>query len=322
MADYQVVLPSKPKVVEEKGNTGVYEIDGLYPGFGHTIANSLRRIMLASLPGAAITSVKITGVNHEFSTIEGVKEDVITILLNLKKLRFALHSDEPKTARLSFKGIGEVKSGDIELPTQIEIADKNTHIATITDKNTELEIEMTIEKGLGYIPKEVLHKDKMGVGVIGLDATFAPIRKVSYEVENMRVGDRTDFNRLKIFIETDGVITPRQALEDSIATLINQLRAIVGFKEEDLREERSHADIEIVESAATEELTQDPSKMKIEDLEVSSRTMNALTKAGIRTVGGLARKNRDDLLEMDGLGEKAITEIKDALEGLGLSLKE
>ena len=322
MADYQVVLPSKPKVVEEKGNAGIYEIEGLYPGFGHTLANALRRIILASLPGAAITSVKITGVNHEFSTMPGVKEDVISILLNLKKLRFALHSDEPKTARLSFKGIGNVKSGDIELPTQIEIADKNIHIATITDKNTELEIEMTVEKGLGYIPKEVLHKDKMGVGVIALDATFAPVKKVSYEVENMRVGDRTDFNRLKMFIETDGVITPREALESSIATLINQLRAIVGFKEEDLRDERPHVESDVVETTAEDNKVQDPTKMKIEDLEISSRTMNALTKASIRTVGGLARKSVEDLLEVEGLGDKAINEIKDALEALGLELKQ
>ncbi len=320
MADYQVILPSKPKVIEESATRGVYEIEGLYPGFGQTIGNSLRRIIYSSIPGAAITSVRISGVTHEFSTIAGVKEDVINILLNLKKLRFALHSDEPKTARLSFKGIGEVTSGDIELPTQIELFNKKIHIATVTDKSVTLEMEMTIEKGLGYVPKEVLHKDKMSVGDIALDANFTPVEGVRYEVEDMRVGDRTDFNRLKIVIETDGILSPRAALENSIATLINQLRAIVGFKEEELPMDRHETKEEPSEETGTSAV--DTSKMKIEDLEVSSRTMNALAKGGIRTVGGLSRKSASDLLELGGLGEKAITEIKDALSALGLTLKD
>ena len=218
MSDYHIALPSKPRVVTESGNGGSYEIDGLYPGYGHTLGNSLRRIILSSLPGAAITSVKIAGVSHEFSTVPGVKEDVVTILLNLKKVRIELITEEPQTFELKVTGPKDVKAGDIKLPGQARILNPELHIASLTDKNTTLQIDMTVEKGLGYVPKEVLQKDKVDIGTITLDAIFTPIRRVNYEVENMRVGNRTDFNRLKIFIETDGTLTPRQALEKSIET--------------------------------------------------------------------------------------------------------
>src|SRR3989344_5151886 len=194
MTENNVILPSKPKIILEEGNGGVYEIEGLYPGYGHTLGNSLRRIILSSLPGAAITAVKINGVNHEFSTIAGVKEDVINIILNLKQVRFKVASDSPQKATLSVKGIKEVKAGDIKMPGQVEIMNKEAHIATLTDRNAELNAEIIIETGLGYIPKEVLHREKVEVGTIALDAIFTPIRKVSYEVENMRVGNRTDYN--------------------------------------------------------------------------------------------------------------------------------
>ena len=320
MSDNNIILPSKPKVISEDGFSGVYEIDGLYPGYGHTLGNSLRRIILSSLPGAAITSVKIDGVSHEFSTKEGVKEDIITILLNLKKVRFALSTDEPQVVNLSAKGIGEVTAGDISISGQVEVLNKDQHIATLTEKGSKLDIEITIEKGLGYVPKDVLQKDKVEIGTIALDAIFAPIRRVNYEVEGMRVGERTDYNRLKISIETDGTLTPREALENSISIMIQQLKAIVGFKEEEVIEE---AEEEIKEEIKEEKPTIDAEALKtrIDTLDLSTRTLNALSEANIRTIGGLARKKEEDILELEGLGQKGVQEIKRALSNFGIVLK-
>jgi len=319
MPNFKVILPSKPKVMLEEGNKGIYEIDNLYRGYGYTLGNALRRIILSSLPGAAITSVKIEGVSHEFSTIDGVKEDVISILLNLKKLSFRMSSDEAQTARLKVSKVGKITSDAIELPGQIEIADKNIYIAEITDKKTLLDIEMTIERGIGYAPKESLHREKAGVGTIALDASFTSVKRVSFEVENMRVGDRTDFNRLKILIETDGVMTPREALENSIEILINQLKAIIGFQE----------DVTIIELADShpgmdngkETKATEIGKTKIEDLDLSPRTSNALAKTGIKTLAGLTRKTEEDILAIEGLGAKALSEIKDLLTSHNLILK-
>ncbi len=320
MPDYNVLLPSKPRIISEDAISGIYEIDGLYPGYGHTLGNSLRRIILSSLPGAAITSVKIDGVSHEFSTIQGVKEDVITILLNLKKVRFKMLSDEPQTVTLSVKGAKSVTAADIKVPGQVEVLSKDAFIATITDKGTTLDIEMRIEKGLGYIPKDVHQKDKVDIGTIAVDAIFTPIRRVNYEVENMRVGDRTDHNRLKVSIETDGTLTPREALEKSIEIMINQLKSIVGFKEEEFSSSEGEENVEGGTKGTEGE--EEISKMKVESLDLSTRTANALAAANIRTVGGLSRKKEEDLLELEGLGEKGIQEIRRALGNLGLVLKE
>ncbi len=322
MSDYHVLLPSKPKIIEEKGNRGIFEIDGLYPGYGHTLGNSLRRIILSSLPGAAITSIKFKGVNHEFSTIAGVKEDVISIVLNLKKVRIEMFSDEVQVISLKTKGIKDVTAGDIESSGQIKILNPDLHLAHVTDKNVELDIELTIQKGLGYVPKEVLQKEKMDIGTIALDARFSPIERVSYEVENMRIGDRTDFNRLKLVIETDGTIAPKAALEKSIEIMITQLKAIIGFKEDEsflIEEERG--------SKAKEEVAEDKEeyddflKTRIESLELSSRTINALINANIRTVGGLARKKEKDILSIEGLGSKGVEEIKKILADNNITLK-
>ncbi|MCR4311547.1 MAG: DNA-directed RNA polymerase subunit alpha [Candidatus Taylorbacteria bacterium] len=322
--EHSIILPSKPKIVSEENFTGIYEIDGLYPGYGHTLGNSLRRIILSSLPGAAITSLKITGVSHEFSTMSGVKEDVIIMILNLKKVRILLMTDEPQTLTLKVKGIKEVTAGDITCPGQASILNADLHIASLTDKNAELDIELRVEKGLGYVPKEVLQKDRVDIGAISLDAVFTPIRRVNYEVENMRVGNRTDFNRLKIFIETDGTLTPKEALERSIDTMIQQLKAIVGFKEAELEVEEENADSS--ENAGKDGETKkeiDPEflKTRIETLGLSQRTGNALANANIRTVGGLARKKEEDILDIDGLGSKGVQEIKKVLGNFGITLK-
>lgn len=323
MSDQQIALPSKPKIVSEKDSIGVYEIEGLYPGYGHTLGNSLRRIILSSLPGAAVTQLKIKGVSHEFSTMEGVKEDVIAIILNIKKIRFALNTDENQTITVKVSGEKEVKAKDLNLPSQVSIANPDLHLFTITNKNTEVEMELTIEHGIGYVPKEMIHRDRVDVGTIALDAIFAPIRRVYYETENMRVGDRTDFNKLRITIETDGTITPKQALENSIEIMISQLKAIVGFKEEFVFEDKSSsvsAEAEEVSESKDDEM-EDFLKTRVETLDLSARTISALTTAGIRTVGGLARKKEEDILDLEGLGEKGLQEIKRILGNHGIILK-
>ena len=323
---YDVVLPSQPKVIREEGMTGIYEIDGLYPGYGHTLGNSLRRIILSSLPGAAVTKVKIRGAEHEFSAIDGVKEDVITILLALKKLRIRLDTDEPQMLTLSVKGAKEVMAKEIKVPGQAEILNPDLHIATLTEKNAELEIELMAEKGLGYVSKAVLQKERVEIGAITLDAAFTPIRKANYEVENMRVGDRTDFNRLRLSIETDGTITPREALEKSIALMINQLKAIVGFKEEEVAAEKPEAGSQKTEESEKPtrggEMDTELMKTRIDSLGLSSRTSKALAAGNIRTLGGLARKKESDIMDVDGLGAKGMQEIKKLLAQHGITLKQ
>ncbi|MFA6554165.1 MAG: DNA-directed RNA polymerase subunit alpha [Candidatus Paceibacterota bacterium] len=323
---YDVVLPSKPKAIREDKVSGTYEIDGLYPGYGHTLGNSLRRIILSSLPGTAITKVKIKGVEHEFSTINGVKEDVIMILLNLKKVRIRLDTDEPQVITLKVNGVKEVCAKDVDVPGQAEVLNPDLHIATLTEKSSELDIELTVEKGLGYVSKEVIQKDRVDIGAITLDAAFTPIRKANYEVENMRVGDRTDFNRLRLVIETDGTITPREALEKSITLMIHQLKSIVGFKEEEVVPEASEDKDSDNEAGAGKEkrgeIDTELSKTRVDTLDLSARTVKALSNANIRTLGGLFRKKESDIMDVDGLGAKGMQEIKKLLAQYGVTLRQ
>lgn len=215
-----IPLPNKPKITNKEGNKATFVVEALYPGYGVTVGNALRRVLLSSLEGAAVVRVKIKEARHEFSTIAGVLEDVISIILNLKQLRFKLHSDEPVKATLSQKGRKKVKGSDFKLPTQAELINKNTHIATLTDTKAELEMEIQIEKGRGYVSKETAKKEKLESGTIALDAAFSPVRRVSFRVENMRVGERTDFDRLFLEVETDGSISPEQAFVGALETLI------------------------------------------------------------------------------------------------------
>ncbi len=327
--DYSIALPSKPRIVSEEKFTGVYEIDGLHPGYGQTLGNSLRRIVLSSLPGAAIIAVKIDGVPHEFSTIEGVKEDVISIILNLKKVRIEVATEGVQTISLKKKGVGAVTAGDITAPGQVRILNPEQHIADLTDKNASLDIEILVDKGLGYLPKEAIQKEKVDIGTIALDATFTPIRRAMYEVENMRVGDRTDFNRLRMFIETDGTISPRRALEAAIEIMIHQLKAVIGFREDEPEEvlvsvpaAMTPSKVSGASASATKTADADMLKTRIEELEgLSTRTVNSLTEAGIRTLGGLARKNESDILGLEGIGEKGLTEVKKVLANFGIMLK-
>ncbi|MBI3306170.1 DNA-directed RNA polymerase subunit alpha [Candidatus Nomurabacteria bacterium] len=329
MPEYKIVMPSKPRIVTEEGNKGVFEIDGLYPGYGHTLGNSLRRIILSSLPGASLVSIKIDGVNHEFQTQDGIKEDVIVMILNLKKVRFKMITDEPQTVTLSIKGPKTVTGADIKTGGQVEILNGEQHIAEVTGK-VNLNIEMRIEKGLGFIPKEIFQKDKVDVGTIAVDAIFTPVRRVSYEVENMRVGDKTNHNRLRISIETDGTLSPREALSKSIEIMIHQLKAIVDFKEEEVEIPKEEPKEDEKEESAEKDMKDmkkssefaDILKTRTDSLDLSTRTLNALTGANIRTLGGLARKKREDLLEVEGIGEKGISEIKKVLSKFGLNLKD
>jgi len=319
--DNNITLPSKPRVVEEDGHIGLYEIDSLYPGYGHTLGNSLRRVILSSLPGAAITSIKIDDVEHEFSTLEGVKQDVIMILLNLRKVRFQLTTDEPQTVKINVQGPKQVTAGDIEVPGQVTIVNKDQVIADVTAKKPFV-AEMTVERGVGYIPREVIQEERVDIGSIALDATFTPIRRVHYEVENMRVGDRTDFNRLRIYIETDATLTAREALEQSIEIMIHQLKSVIGFKDDiaPLEDEDDLDDAVVVDEISKEEEAE-AMKTRVDSLNLSARTINVLTEANIRTVGGLARKRQDDILSIPGMGIKGLQEVKRALSNFGITLK-
>lgn len=206
-----ISLPLKPKVIKKEKNKATFEIEALYPGYGITVGNSLRRVLLSSLEGAAVTNIKIRGVSHEFSTIPNVYEDVIGIMLNLKQLRFKAFSDEPQKVILKAKGEKDVKGSDLKVPAQLELVNKTAHIAALTSKKAGLEIEMQVEKGIGYVPKEIGKREKLEVGTIPLDAIFTPVKRVAFRVENMRVGKRTDYDRLFLEVETDGTISPQQA---------------------------------------------------------------------------------------------------------------
>ncbi len=321
MSTNNIILPAKPRIVKEEDRKGIYEIDNLYPGYGHTLGNSLRRIILSSLPGAAITTLKIDGVSHEFSVLDGVKEDVMSILLNLKRVRIKMNTEEPQIISISVKGAKNVTASDIKTTGQVEVLNPEQHIAELTDKNSNLSIEMTVERGLGFVSKEAHQKGKVDIGTIAVDAIFSPIRRVAYEVENMRVGDKTNHNRLRVIIETDGTVTPREALEKSIIIMIEQLKAIVDFHEEkeEIIEEESKKEEEKGDDKR-EDLT-DVMKTRIDTLDLTTRTLNALQAANIRTVGGVARKKKEDLLEIEGIGEKGIQEIKKALSNYGITLK-
>jgi len=202
----------KIKKISETDKEGVFEVEGLYTGYGLTLGNSLRRVLLSSLPGAAITQIKIKGAEHEFSTLPGILEDIIEITLNLKKVRFHFYASEPQILALRVKGEKEVTAADIKANAQVEIVNPEAHIATLTNKNAELEIEITVDKGAGYVPAEARKTEKLPIKTIAVDTIFSPVVKVNFSVENMRVGDRTDFNKLKLVIETDGSIYPSSAL--------------------------------------------------------------------------------------------------------------
>jgi len=312
-----ISLPLPPKVIQKKKNQAAFEVEALYPGYGVTIGNALRRVLLSSLRGAAVTQVKIKGVPHEFSTIPGVLEDAIMILLNIKNLRFKIFEGDTQKVELKVKGDAKVTGADFKCPSQIKLINPELHIATITDKKTELEIELTIEKGIGYVPKDQLKarpgQPKAEIGAIAIDAIYTPIRNVNFQVENMRVGDRTDFDRLNLEIETDGTITPEEAFFEACDILIKHFNIIFEGK---AGKEPTEEKVEKQEEGEV-----DVTKMVVEDLKLTGRTLNALVNNGIKTVGGIVRKSEKSLAELEGMGDKALSEIKRKIKKLGLELK-
>lgn len=307
-----ITLPEKPIIKKREGNRAIIEIQSCWPGYGMTLGNALRRVLLSSLSGAAVTGVKIKGVSHEFSTLSGVLEDVLQIVLNLKQLRFKMHIDEPVKITLSVKGEKEIDASFIKTPSDVEIINKDCHIATLTDKKAELGMEIQVEKGMGYVPAEQQRKEKLEVGMIAVDAIFTPMRKVNYEVENMRVGDKTNYNKLIVDIETDGTITPEQAFRRAAEILVEHFKILdISLEKKDTAKKTVKSGIGI----------EDVKKTPIEELKISTRTLNALTNAGIKTVGGLAKKSKEDILAQEGMGEKGLKEIEKALGKIGLALK-
>lgn len=250
-----MLLPKSPKIINKKDNRAQFEIEGLYPGYGITIGNSLRRVLISSLEGAAITQIKIKGIQHEFSTVPGVLEDVVTIIMNLKNLRFKNYSDEPQKAILKIKGEKKVKGSDFKIPSQLELANKDLHIATLTNSKAELEIEAQIEKGIGYEPVERRKQQgKLEIGIIPIDAIFAPIKRVSYKVENMRVGERTDFDRLTLDIETDGIVSPEEAFYQASDILVKYFSLLANeFKPEEPSPTKEKKPVSVKATASKEE---------------------------------------------------------------------
>ncbi len=318
-----ITLPNKPKIIEKKDNQAVIEVDACYPGYGITLGNSFRRVLLSSLPGAAITGIKIKGVQHEFSTIPHIKEDIVQIILNLKQVRFKMHSDEPVKVSLRAKGGKEVKAGDIKTGPELEIINKSAYIATITDKKGELDMEIDVETGLGYSSVEERKKRKLEIGKIAIDAIFSPVKKVTYSIENMRVGERTDFNRLTFNIETDGSLDPEEAFLKAGQILVDQFKifTLLGEKEKVVKKKKKKKALISKKAPKDVGKKEDVTKKKISELKISSRTVNVLESAGLKTVAGLIRKSEDDLEKVEGLGSKGIVEIKRALGKLGLTLK-
>jgi len=247
-----IAIPQKPEYISLGENHGKFEILGCYPGYGTTLGNALRRVLLSSLEGAAIRSVKITGVTHEFTTIPGVMEDVVQILLRLKQIRFRLHGDEPVKIALKVKGDRVVTAKDFKVPSNIEIVDGDQMIATITDKKTELEMEVEIDRGVGYVSVEARDREEREIGVIAVDSIYSPVKRVNYEVENMRVGKRTDYDKITLEIVTDGSITPEEAFTKSVAILIDQFTALSESRVDKEVEVTVKADVEEVSEAAEE----------------------------------------------------------------------
>lgn len=321
-----ISLPQKPKYIPTDEKTGVFEIDGCYPGYGTTLGNALRRVLLSSMPGAAITSVKIKNVKHEFSTLPNVMEDVIQIILNLKQVRFRVFSQEPIIVSLKAKGEKTITASMIECPSNAEIVNGDAHIATITSAKGELEMEMEISSGIGYVPVEQQNREKKEVGVIALDAIFTPVRKVNYAISNSRVGKRTDFEKISLEVATDGSISPVDAFSQAVEILVKQFSELGEVKEG--QEEKAESKTEEKKGKkekdeAKEEKAEDPKKVEVESLKsLSTRTLNVLEKNKIKNIGDIVKLNEIELTKLDGMGAKGVKEIRKAIGDFGLNLKK
>jgi DNA-directed RNA polymerase subunit alpha len=306
---YDIQLPSL-KTIKEDGDRASFAIEPLYSGYGMTLGNSLRRVILSSLGGAAVTAVKIDNVAHEFSTINGIKEDVVEIILNLKKLRFKVYSDEPQFLVLTKKGKGSVTAADIKTNSDIEIVNKDLHIATIDNDKAQIGMEIKVEKGRGYIPVESREHEKLEVGMIAIDALYSPVKRVRYNVENTRVGQATDLDRLVIEVETDGSISPVDAVTQAAEILVSHFSVVAG----------QTAPAISVDSEDVEDSNEsNAAKIMIEEVNFSPRTTNALMNNDIRTMKDLLRLSDTELKELKGFGAKAYDEVREKIAELGFA---
>jgi DNA-directed RNA polymerase subunit alpha len=310
-----LLMVQRPQISEEEvtAERSKFTIEPLEPGFGYTLGNSLRRTLLSSIPGASITQIKIDGVLHEFSTIDGVTEDITDIVLNLKELVIRSENEETNTVYLKVTGPSEVTAGDIELPAGVEILNPDHHIATL-NKRATLSVELTVEQGRGYVPAAAA-VDK-AIGTIPIDALFSPVKRVTYEVEPTRVEQMTNYDRLILDVETNGAMTPGDALSSAGSTLVELLQLFAGVGE-------GRAGLVLGPEPGEEEAS-GVMATPIEELEFTVRSYNCLKREGVQTVGELVQKSEEDLLEIRNFGQKSIDEVKAKLEelGLGLSKKE
>ncbi|KGF02554.1 MULTISPECIES: DNA-directed RNA polymerase subunit alpha [Actinomycetaceae] len=310
-----MLIAQRPTLTEEKVSDyrSRFTLEPLEPGFGYTLGNSLRRTLLSSIPGAAVTSIRIDGVQHEFSTVPGVKEDVAEIILNIKEIVLSSENDEPVVMYLRKDEAGEVTAGDITLPAGVEVHNPDLHIATLSEKG-KLEIELTVERGRGYVSAAQNKSADAEISRIPVDSIYSPVLRVTYKVEATRVEQRTDFDRLVVDVETKAAISPRDALASAGKTLVE----LFGLA----RELNTEAEgIEIGPSATDETLAQDLA-LPIEELGLQSRSYNALRRRGILTVGELVAHSEADLLDIRNFGTKSIEEIREKLAGLGMTLKD
>jgi DNA-directed RNA polymerase subunit alpha len=310
--DFQVPRITREEVDEHRGR---FVIEPLDRGFGYTFGNSLRRVLLSSLEGAAVTSVKIEGVAHEFTTLPGVREDVIDIILNLKSLICRLHGESPEIeVRLEMKGPGTVTAGDIEAPADLEVLNPELELAHLSDKG-RLELTLTIGRGRGYVPAELNRGPEHTIGVIPVDSIFSPVRRVSYEVEAARVGQRTDYDKLVLDVTTDGSVDPRDAVAQAAEILIRQLAIFTDIDKIEGFGEPVETEAELPQARGME-------NFPIEELELGVRSYNCLKRVGIETIGDLVSKTESELAAIPNFGKKSIEEVVETLATHGLTLRE
>ena len=303
--------PTVEAIGEEEENRQKFAVGPLDPGFGHTLGNSLRRTLLSSIPGAAITQVRFDEALHEFTTLPGVKEDVTDVILNLKDLLFRVHSDEPVTVRLDKRGPGSATAGDIQLTSDVEVLSPDQHIASLNGKG-HLAVDLTVERGRGYLSADK-NKGTGAIGVIPVDAIFSPVRRVSFTVEPVRVEQSTDFDRLVIEIETDGSLSPREALSSAGDTLGKLVGLVASLEEEP-------QGLELSTTGTTSQVSPDLD-LRIEDLDLTERPRNCLKRAQINTIGELVDRTLDDLLNITNFGQKSLDEVLQKLDERGLALR-
>lgn len=293
--------------IKEGEKLSTYSVEPLPTGFGHTLGNALRRVLLTEIEGASVTQIKVAGASHQFTTLPGIKEDVVQLTLNIKRLRFKIHTNNPVVATIKKKGAGVVTAKDIEIPSDLEIMNKDLHIATLADSKSEINIELVVEPGTGYSPMEERQTSK--VGVIVLDSLFSPVINVTYSIEPTRFGDKTDLDKLLITVETDGSISPKQAIIKASEVLKGYYETFEKWETEGTKGKATEAE---------EPIMADVEDVAVDELPLQTRTINALKKHGVETLKQLAKKSDDEIADIKNLGEKSLEEIKKLLKKEGL----